>query len=130
MGREVKVVVGVILKDEQVLIAKRSAKQHQGGLWEFPGGKVESGESELDALARELEEELGIMIITDHCQKRLEIHHQYSDKAVGLHIYWVSDFSGEPQGQEGQLICWVSCAQLADYSFPEANQPILDALQQ
>lgn len=128
MSKEVNVVVGVIIRNDEILIAKRSAKQHQGGLWEFPGGKVESGEGEVEALARELNEELGIEINPEACQKRQQIHHQYPDKAVNLNIYWVSDFSGTEQGKEGQPLKWVAKEQLADYPFPEANQPILDEL--
>ncbi|MFM2478050.1 8-oxo-dGTP diphosphatase MutT [Celerinatantimonas sp. MCCC 1A17872] len=128
MSKEVNVVVGVIIRNDEILIAKRSAKQHQGGLWEFPGGKVESGEGEVEALARELNEELGIEINPEACQKRQQIHHQYPDKAVNLNIYWVNDFSGTEQGKEGQPLKWVAKEQLADYPFPEANQPILDEL--
>ncbi|CAG9297958.1 8-oxo-dGTP diphosphatase MutT [Celerinatantimonas diazotrophica] len=128
MTEEVNVVVGVIIRNDKILIAKRNAKQHQGGLWEFPGGKVDAGESEVEALARELNEELGIDINPKACQKRQQIHHQYPDKAVNLNIYWVSDFTGIEQAREGQPLKWITKSQLADYPFPEANQPILDEL--
>lgn len=128
MSKEVNVVVGVIIRNNEILIAKRNVKQHQGGLWEFPGGKVEPGEGELEALARELYEELGIKINMQACQKRQQIHHQYPDKAVNLNIYWVSDFAGTEQAREGQPLKWIPKSQLTDYPFPEANQPILDEL--
>lgn len=128
MNKEVNVVVGVIQRYEQVLIAKRSEAQHQGGLWEFPGGKVESNESEIDALVRELHEELGIEVKRQPCDKMLELHHQYPDKAVHLNIYCVTDFTGEPIGREGQPVRWVALSELSDYEFPSANAPILEAL--
>ncbi len=125
----VHVAVGVILDGQQnILIALRSEDSHQGGLWEFPGGKVESGESVETALSRELNEELGLESIS--CRPLIEIRHDYSDKSVLLDVWWVDGFSGQAEGKEGQPIEWVSAAALLDYSFPEANQPIIAAVQQ
>lgn len=111
---------------EQILLAKRPHNKHQGGKWEFPGGKVEPQETVLDALVRELEEEIAIQVT--QAQPLIQIHHDYSDKSVLLDIWQVTAFTGEPQGAEGQQIKWVDKNALNDYSFPDANQPILQAI--
>lgn len=111
--------------DGKVLIAKRADTQHQGGLWEFPGGKVEPGETVRDALARELHEELGIVVSA--ARPLIQIKHDYPDKQVLLDVWEVSSFTGEPHGAEGQPLAWVTSRALADYEFPAANQPIVAA---
>lgn len=128
MTKQIQVVVGVIVMDGQVLIAKRATHQHQGGLWEFPGGKIEPHESEITALSRELNEELGISIIESACEKMLDLEHQYPDLKVTLHIYQVTQFHGEVAGKEGQPVLWVSKDSLLQYDFPKANEPILQML--
>ncbi|MBB1517800.1 Nudix family hydrolase [Aquipseudomonas guryensis] len=109
--------------DARVLIAKRAADQHQGGLWEFPGGKVEEGEAVEAALSRELQEELGIRVET--ARPLIQVQHDYPDKQVLLDVWEVSAFTGEPHGAEGQPLAWVSARELLDYEFPAANQPIV-----
>ena len=109
----------------KILIARRADTQHQGGLWEFPGGKVEAGESVEAALGRELKEELGIVV--EAARPLIKVQHDYPDKHVLLDVWEVSAFSGEPHGAEGQPLAWVSPRELADYAFPEANQPIVAA---
>ena len=122
----IHVAVGVIIKDNHVLLAQRAKHQHQGGLWEFPGGKVEDGERVSDALVRELREELAI---TATCmQPLIQIHHDYGDKSVLLDVWTVSRFDGCPTGCEGQPIEWVDKRHLNDYAFPAANQPIVSAI--
>ncbi|MGL4318493.1 MAG: Nudix family hydrolase [Pseudomonas sp.] len=111
--------------DGRVLIAKRAADQHQGGLWEFPGGKVEEGEAVQAALARELEEELGIRVSA--ARPLIQVQHDYPDKQVLLDVWEVSAFSGEPHGAEGQPLAWATPRELEDYEFPAANQPIVAA---
>ncbi|NWB92221.1 Nudix family hydrolase [Pseudomonas agarici] len=111
--------------DGRILIARRADSQHQGGLWEFPGGKVEEGETVLAALARELREELGIVVIT--ARPLIKVRHDYPDKAVLLDVWEVSAFTGEPHGAEGQPLAWVTRRELADYQFPAANQAIIAA---
>ena len=120
------VAVGVI-KDVKgnVLISLRHASAHQGGLWEFPGGKVESGESAEQALKRELKEELDISV--DELFPLIKIKHQYPDLNVLLDVWTVSRFSGEVKGCEGQKINWVNADQLTGYCFPKANMPIIAA---
>ena len=108
-----------------VLIAKRPDDKHQGGLWEFPGGKLEQTETREQALTRELKEELGIVV--DSCTPLIKIRHDYSDKSVLLDVWRVDAFSGEAHGKEGQAIAWVSLDELEQYEFPAANKPIIAA---
>ena len=111
--------------DGRVLIAKRAADQHQGGLWEFPGGKVEEGEAVEAALSRELQEELGIQVKA--ARPLIQVQHDYPDKHVLLDVWEVSAFTGEPHGAEGQPLAWASARELLEYEFPAANQPIVAA---
>ncbi|MFS2158731.1 Nudix family hydrolase [Pseudomonas sp. Pseusp122] len=111
--------------DGRILIARRADTQHQGGLWEFPGGKVEAGEGVKAALARELKEELGIAVSS--ARPLIKIQHDYPDKQVLLDVWEVSSFTGEPHGAEGQPLAWVSNRELTNYDFPAANQPIVAA---
>ena len=123
----VHVAAAVILgSDGCVLIARRPAHVHQGGLWEFPGGKVEAGETVVEALSRELHEELAIEVVT--AEALLEVRHDYPDKSVLLDVWCVTEFAGKPVGNEGQPLCWVKVEQLQDYPFPAANQPIIKAV--
>lgn len=122
----VHVVAGVIAKNDQILVARRPQHLHQGGLWEFPGGKVEFGENPEQALHRELSEELGIRVIT--ARPLIRIHHDYPDKKILLDVWQVTDWKGEAQGQEGQAVQWCSRETLATQAFPAANYPILKAV--
>ncbi len=125
----VHVAVGVILDaDNNILITRRRDDAHQGGLWEFPGGKVEPGESLATALARELREELGIDIGPIH--PLTEVRHDYGDKSVWLDVHVISSFDGEARGLEGQPLVWVSAERLQDYRFPAANVPIVSAVRE
>jgi 8-oxo-dGTP diphosphatase len=120
------VAVGVIRNPRgEILISRRPPDVHQGGLWEFPGGKVETGESVLQALEREIQEELGICIAA--CRSLLEVNHNYIDKAVLLDVWLVESFRGDPVGREGQALAWCLPEQLHRYRFPEANTAIVDA---
>ncbi len=124
----VHVAAAVIVDAEgRILIAKRPADKHQGGLWEFPGGKVEANEPVKEALSRELHEELGISV--DSARRMIRVHHHYPDKSVLLDVWRVDGFSGKAHGREGQPIEWVTVSDLSHYKFPEANQPIVMAAQ-
>ncbi len=124
--KRVHVAAAVIRGDDgRVLIARRPDDKHQGGLWEFPGGKVEDGEPVLEALARELLEELGIVMRA--AQPLIRIPHDYPDKHVLLDVWEVTAFDGTPHGAEGQPLAWVAPRQLVDYEFPAANAPIVTA---
>ena len=121
-------VVAAVIRDTQgrVLIAKRPSNKHQGGKWEFPGGKVEQGESRRSALTREIREEIGIEV--GHCSRLISIYHEYSDKAIYLDIYEVTAWEGTPEGKEGQEITWVTAEALDNYQFPDANLPTIEAV--
>ncbi|MBT5720245.1 MAG: 8-oxo-dGTP diphosphatase MutT [Gammaproteobacteria bacterium] len=124
----VHVAVGVLRNDQgQVLISLRADEAHQGGLWEFPGGKVEPGESVEQALSREFEEELGICVHS--CTPFIQISHDYEDKSVLLDVWNVQIFSGVPRGREGQQIEWRAQSALCVDDFPRANARIIRALQ-
>lgn len=123
----VHVAVGVVVNpDRKVLIARRHQRQHQGGLWEFPGGKVGAGESVQDALRRELLEEVNLTV--RECARLLSIPHDYGDKKVLLDVWIVNIYSGEATGREGQPVKWASMSELDDHDFPDANQTIISAL--
>ncbi len=127
--KEIHVAVGVILdSDGKVLLSRRHDTAHQGGLWEFPGGKVEQGESLAQALYRELEEELGILIDQGSMEPLIQVRHDYGDKRVFLDTWVVRRFAGKPHGREGQPLDWVARADLAGREFPAANVPIVDAI--
>ena len=122
-------VIAAVIRDAQgrVLIAKRPDHAHQGGLWEFPGGKLEADESRFAGLVRELQEELGIRVT--EARPLLDIRHDYPDKSVRLDVWLVTGFDGEAHGAEGQPVRWVAAAELNDYAFPAANAPIVQAAQ-
>jgi 8-oxo-dGTP diphosphatase len=120
------VAAGVILNESgQILIAQRPDHLHQGGLWEFPGGKLEAGETPRQALDRELQEELDIQV--ERASPLMTLRHDYPDRRVRLHVWRVERFSGTPQGLQGQPITWVSRSDLPGYEFPAANGPIVTA---
>ena len=127
MTELVHVAVGVILdKANRVLIALRDSSQHQGGLWEFPGGKLEAGENVQQALARELLEEVNLEVLA--CQPMLKISHDYGDKQVLLDVWTVDKFRGSAKGVEGQEVRWVELVELDRFEFPVANLEISAAL--
>jgi len=107
----------------ELLITRRRDDAHQGGLWEFPGGKREDGESIATTLHRELREELAIELL-EH-RPLLVVEHDYGDKRVRLVVHLVDRFRGEPRPCEGQPMRWVAPADLGDFAFPAANAPIV-----
>jgi len=125
--KRIHVAVGVILNsNNQVLLAKRLGHRHQGGKWEFPGGKVENGETSSQALIRELREEVNLDV--SDTNPLMTISHDYPDKEVLLDIHIVNRFSGVAVGLEGQEVLWASLDNLREYEFPEANALIIDKL--
>jgi 8-oxo-dGTP diphosphatase len=121
-------VVAAVLYDREgrVLIAERPAGKHMAGRWEFPGGKVNVGELEVDALARELREELGIEVASSHPFMRLT--HSYDDRDVELSMWIVESFAGEPRGLDGQRLKWVQPERLQDEDILAADRPFVEAL--
>ncbi|WP_165312213.1 8-oxo-dGTP diphosphatase MutT [Vibrio ziniensis] len=124
--KRIHIVAGIIFNEDksQIFITKRPDNLHKGGFWEFPGGKVEEGESVSQAMARELEEEIGIEVTEQHLFEHLE--YDYPEKSLKFDFIVISHFNNEPYGKEGQDGLWVDIAALANYQFPEANVPILE----
>ena len=120
------VAVGVIKKEDKFFLTKRLKMAHQGGKWEFPGGKVEKNESVHQALHRELKEEVAIDVLT--CVPLIEIFHDYGDKKVRLDVFIVEQFLGEAKALEGQQEGWFSLQDFDSLIFPAANQEIIEAL--
>lgn len=110
-----------------ILITKRPAAAHQGGLWEFPGGKVEQAETAIQALKRELFEEIGITVILT--SPLIRIHYDYDDKSVLLDVWSVDEFTGRAYGKERQEMRWISKEDFSLYDFPVANYSILKVIQ-
>lgn len=139
MNKVVHVAVGVITrscKEEgtRYFLTKRLDTAHQGGKWEFPGGKVEKDETVAQALARELKEEVAIEVLS--CQPLIKLEHTYlakngsegADKTVCLEVFVVDNFIGEPSPQEGQGQGWFTLAELQLLEFPAANKAIISEL--
>ena len=124
----IRVSVGLIEKNDRILVAKRHQHQHQGGLWEFPGGKVESNEEPIDALKRELKEEVDLNVLS--AKPLFNIEHDYKDKSVQLIIFKVTSFEGVAQHCEGQEIQWLPITELHTIKVPQANQRIVDYILQ
>lgn len=123
----IEVAVGVILDaDGRVLVSRRHEQAHQGGKWEFPGGKREPSESIADALSRELKEELGISV--KDSEPLIRIRHDYPEKTVLLDVRTVTRFEGVPHGREGQPVLWKPVDGLDPDDFPPANRAIIQAL--
>jgi 8-oxo-dGTP diphosphatase len=130
MLNTVHVAVGVIISTSeeniQIFLTKRLQNAHQGGKWEFPGGKVESNETVAQALSRELIEEVDIKVLS--CLPLMTIEHDYGDKKVCLDVFVVDNYEGEPYAQEGQQDGWFTLNALKELDFPEANQAIIAKL--
>ena len=112
--------------DGRLLIQRRPDEGLLGGLWEFPGGKLEPGESPEAACAREFAEELGVEVSVGPLVARVE--HAYTHFRVTLYAYACHLAAGTPVPRQGQPIRWVGPDQLADYAFPRANRRILEAI--
>ena len=121
-----KVVVGILQKENKILVAQRPADKPYGGYWEFPGGKIELNESSLEALKRELHEELGIDV--EQAELWFQHQHTYSDKTVLLEIWRVLAYNGKPQSQERQELRWVATSELLSLQILEGNSAIIDKI--
>lgn len=131
MSKSIHVAVGVIIsttkqQQTQYFLTKRLEYSHQGGKWEFPGGKVEKDETVAQALARELKEEVAIDVLT--CSPLILIEHDYGDKKVCLEVFVVDNYIGEPTAQEGQEQGWFFLNDFKTLDFPKANEAIITKL--
>lgn len=127
MTDRIKVAAAVIVNsNKETLVSLRHQDTHQGGKWEFPGGKFEVGENAEQALVRELREELGIDVL--QTEPFLELQYHYPEKIVELFVLNVIRYEGNPRGLEGQRVDWTSREQLEQLTFPDANYPILEKL--
>ena len=123
----IHVVAGVLRDaDQRILLTERIGDAAFAGLWEFPGGKVDVGESMPAALQRELHEELGINISS--ISHFIKIEHDYADRRVSIDFFLVDNWHGKPAGQQGQKLTWLSKDQLDASLLMPADGPVVDAL--
>ena len=119
----VEVAAALIFRPGKLLITQRHAKAHLGGLWEFPGGKREPGETYEECLAREIREELGVEIAVGKCFAK--ITHSYPEKHVHLKFFLAQLTAGEPRPLDCAAVKWVTRGELDDYEFPAADMQLL-----
>ncbi len=125
--KSVQVVAALIRREDgRILICQRPRQKARGLLWEFPGGKVEPGETEAQALIRECREELGILIQPGQAAARVE--HAYPDLFVRLSLLEARILQGTPQRLEHEALCWAAPEELPGYDFCPADRPILERL--
>jgi 8-oxo-dGTP diphosphatase len=122
-----RVVAAALFDRGRVLIAERPSGKHMAGWWEFPGGKVGAGETDSQALVRELREELGVEAEPSH--EIMTLTHDYPDRVVDLVLFRATVLRGEPRGLDGQRLKWVDCGALASERLLEADRPFIAALQ-
>jgi len=121
------VAIALICRDDRWLVQRRREGGHLAGTWEFPGGKVESGESVEAALVREVAEEVGIMVATLHPLPVID--HDYGDRRVTLHPFLCSA-TGGAVGREGQSLCWLTVKELSRLEIPAANRVLLPQMEE
>lgn len=124
--KEIRVAAAIIRQGDKILITERPEGTHLEGLWEFPGGKVEDGETIEECIIREIEEELGVEIRPGTLL--LTVNHEYESKIVELYVFECALIKGTPSPLEGQDMRWVDTCELSAYSFPPPDLKILDFL--
>nr|WP_255599528.1 (deoxy)nucleoside triphosphate pyrophosphohydrolase [Afifella sp. IM 167] len=122
------VAVALVDRDGRVLLSRRPDHKELGGLWEFPGGKVEAGETPEAALIRELEEELGVDVKADCLAPLTFASHAYPNLHLLMPLYICRRWSGLPKAQEGQQLRWVRPASMRDFPMPPADEPLVSHL--
>lgn len=122
----IPVVAGFLRKDGKILVGQRPENHSLAGQWEFPGGKIEPGETPEEALARELSEELGIEARIG--ELKLACTHSYGDVGILILFYEVNFWKGEPKAMHHMMLDWIYPSELKDRNIPEANRKILDRL--
>jgi len=120
--------VALIDRDGRILLAQRPEGKSMAGLWEFPGGKVEQGETPETALIRELEEELGINTWSSCLAPLTFASHSYEDFHLLMPLFACRKWEGTPQPQEGQVLKWVRVQELRNYPMPPADIPLIPVL--
>lgn len=130
MSKIVLVVAAVLVDpDRRILLAQRPAGKSLAGLWEFPGGKVETGESPEAALIRELDEELGIIVREPCLAPMIFASHSYEAFHLLMPVYVCRRWEGVPQAREHAALAWVPRMRLGDYPMPPADLPLIAAIQ-
>lgn len=124
------VAAALIAPDRRVLLAQRPEGKAMAGLWEFPGGKIEPGETPEQALARELREELAIGVAPDALKPLTFASHSYEKFHLLMPLYLCTTWTGEVRGVEGQALAWVKPEDLAGYDAPAADIPLFVALKE
>jgi mutator protein MutT len=127
-GKIIDVAAGLVFHHGELLITQRRPHDHLGGLWEFPGGKVEPDETFETCLVRELREELGIEIAVGEMIE--DLTHRYPEKTVRLKFFLCRLLHGDAQPIHCHALAWISRDQLADYEFPAADAHLLNVLQE
>lgn len=125
--RAIHVVAGLLTEGGRICVTRRRAGTHQGGKWEFPGGKLEPAEAPLAGLKRELHEELGIEVTA--ARPFITLRHAYPDLDVLLEVWQVVRYGGTPHGRESQELRWAEIGRLDPGEFPDADRPVLRRLQ-
>jgi 8-oxo-dGTP diphosphatase len=120
------VTAALIRRQGRILITKRPQGSHLGGLWEFPGGKQEEGESLKECLEREIREELALEVSA--AGPLCSVGHEYADKSITLHLFECLEISGSPLPREGQEARWVLPPELEDYTFPPPDRALIGCL--
>lgn len=122
----IEVAAAIIRRDGEILIARRPAGSHLGGLWEFPGGTREPGETLEECLVREIREELELTVRVE--RHALSVAQTYPDREVNLHFFECVPVSGSPAAVGCQEFRWVAIRDLDDYEFPPADRTLLERL--
>lgn len=126
--KQIEVSAALIFRDGKILITQRHTSAHLGGLWEFPGGKCEPGETFEQCLVREIQEELGIEIEVGQLLE--EISHAYAEKTVRLKFFICKFISGIPQPLDCAAFKWIEKAEMAEFEFPAADARLLEKLRE
>lgn len=124
--QRIDVAIGILVRDRQVLICQRRSRDAFGDLWEFPGGKCETGESPADCLTRELLEELAIQVLPTDSFPVIE--HDYESLSVRLHPFLCEACIGDPQPAASRQLRWVAPTALRQFPFPAANARLIEQI--